>query len=330
MQQMINRIEDLEKQLKKMEEETKARKTLEITEEEKKQEGKEILEAVSREYTLDPAHTLGIDYSLSYSYSPSEDITTQNLEILQLRRISEHTITHNISTTYGILDNLSANFSFPIVYRYNKVGTSSQLNETDIGDIGLGTSWQPPKKLLEKVHLGDTPSTFSFSLSLPTGRSPYKINPNKELSTGSGLYSFTLGANFSKQVDPVVVFWSVGYGHSLPLKSLNYTVVTGSDQQVTLDKVDPGDTFTLGGGLGYALSYVTSINLVVNYRYAKSTQFTYKEIGLVKTADSVTGTVGLGMGWRVSQKTTLSFSLGMGLTDSSFSFTFRVPFTYML
>jgi hypothetical protein len=326
MQQMLNRIDELEKQLKRMEEENKARKSLEVTEEEKAQQEKEVLEAVSRDYTLDPARTLGIDYSLGYSYSKSEQLLTVN-EVLELKRTSEHTLTHNISGTYSILDNLAVSGNIPIVYRYDKVGTTSQLDQTDIGDISFGTAWQPIKS-----GPGDIHSTASFGVTLPTGRSPYKINPDKELSTGNGTYTFNVGGNFSKQVDPVVVFWSLGYGHSLELSGLDYTVVQDT---YILKKVVPGDSFNFSAGFGYAMSYATSINMSFNYKYTKNTKLTYKVVSTggalnVNTGDDIDATAAVGMGWRVSPKTTLSFSFGYSLTEPSFSLSFRVPFTFVL
>jgi len=319
MQQLLNRIDDLEKQLKKIEEENKARKKLEVTEEEKVQQEKEVLQAVSREYSLDPKGTLGIDYGLSYQFSRNEDIYTNPLT---LRRTSDHVLTHSLSATYSMRDNLSGTMTLPVVYKYNKRGTDEELDQTDIGDISFGVAWQPVKS-----GAGDVRTTLSIGVSLPTGRSPYKINPSTELSTGSGYYSLSAGANFSKQVDPVVVFWSLGYEHAIPLTNLNKQV----NEQYTLQEVKPGDSFSVNAGMGYALSYATTINMSFNYEYQLSTSLTYEEVASsAKSGDNVSATFGMGMGWKVSRATTLSFSLGYSLTDPTFTFQFRVPFSFVL
>jgi hypothetical protein len=36
------------------------------------------------------------------------------------------------------------------------------------------------------------------------------------------------------------------------------------------------------------------------------------------------------MGWRITQKTVLSYSLSYSLANSGFSLSFRVPFTFVL
>lgn len=320
-QELLDRIEDLEKQLKRMEEAQKARMKLEITEEEKEQREKEVLEAVDTDYTLDVQHTLGVDYSLSYSYSPSETTYTLD-EYLSLKRQANHTLTHSISLSYSVLDNLSMSTGLPVLYRYNKMGTDDELDETDIGDISIGVGWQPYKAVT-----GDVRTTVSLGATFPTGRSPYKINPDTELSTGSGYYVASLGANFSKQVDPVVVFWRLGYSHPFDITDLDYMV----DETVTLKKVEPGDGFSLGAGLAYALSYDASINVSFNYSYSLSTRYTYEELAYtIRSANSTSGSFGIGFGWKISPKTTISYSLGYSLVGDGFSLSVRVPFSFML
>jgi len=321
-QELLDRIDALETHLKRLEEESKARKSLEVTEEEKVEKEKEVLQAVGREYSLSPKGTLGVDYSLSYGYSPSETLYTLD-EVLQLKRISNHTITHTIATSYSILDNLSTSLNIPVVYRYNKMGTDDELDETDIGDISMGIALQPVK-----TRAGDFRYTVSLGAVFPTGRSPYKINPDTELSTGSGKYSMSLGGSFSKQVDPVVMFGNLGYSHTFNfnLKDMDYLVSSA----YTLQEVDPGDTYSFSLGVAYALSYQTSMNMSFSYSYGKSSTLTYKSLDPVKTGDSTSASMGIGVGFKVNPKTTVSVSVSHSLTSQGFSLTTRVPFDFVL
>jgi hypothetical protein len=325
-QELLDRIETLEKQLKKMEDETKARKSLEVTEEEKTGQEKEVLEAVGRDYSLSPKGTLSIDYSLSYSYSPSQTIYTAD-QLLRLESEADHTIQHSIYTSYSVLDNLTTSLNVPIVYRYNKLGTDSHLDQTDIGDMGLGLAFQTPPAWTWLKIPGDIRSTYSFGATLPTGRSPYKINPKTELSTGGGLYSLSLGGSFSKQVDPVVLFWNLGYSYPFDRSNLNYLV----QQKYTLDKVETGSTFSFGMGMGYSLSYANSLNMSFNYSYQLSSTLKYKELTTpIKTGDRVSATFGVGMGLMVTPKTLMSVSLGYSLASEGFSLSLRVPFDFAI
>lgn len=317
-QDLLDRIEELEKRINELSEESRARRKLEITEAEKQEKEKDVLEAVGREYTLDAKHSLGFDYTLSYNYSPSERFDSQLIVTEQ----SDHTIKHTISATYGMLDNLSTSTTIPFVYRYNKVGTDKEIDETDIGDISLGISYQP-----WGAKVGDVTKTFSLSVGLPTGRSPYKINPQTELSTGSGIFSVSAGGSFSVQIDPIVAFWNASYGYNFDATNLNYTLA----EDYVLEEVNPGNSWSVGAGMAYGLSYKVSVNTSISYSYSYSSEYHYRNASsTVKSGDSVSATLGMGMGWKVSNKTTMSFSLGYGLTGTGFSFAVRVPFNFML
>jgi opacity protein-like surface antigen len=332
-QELLDRIETLEKELKKIEDENKARKSLEVTPVEKTEQGKEVLEAVSREYTLSTKGTLSLDYSIGYAYAPTEAFTIQQQLVdatysLTANRQANHVITHSIYTSYSILDNLTSSMSIPIVYLYDKMGTTSSLSQTDLGDIGFGLGFQAPSSWKWLKLPGDINNTYSLGCSLPTGRSPYKINPKTELSTGSGTYGLSFGSSFNKQVDPVVLFWGVGYSRALPLRNLNY--LQGG---YTLERIDPGSSYSFNMGMGYALSYATSMNMSFGYGYAKSSTYTYKNIPAPKkrkTSDGTSGSFGLGMGMAITPQTSLSVSLSYSLLSAGFGLSARLPFNFAL
>jgi hypothetical protein len=331
-QELLDRIETLEKQLKKLEDEGKARKSLEITQEEKSDTEKGVLEAVGREYSLSPKGTFSLDYNLTYSYSPAEtfisqDQYTQSATTLEFQRQADHTIQHSLYTSYSILDNLTSSVNLPIVYRYTKQGTTSSLDQSDLGDISLGLAVQPPSSWTWLKLPADINSTYNLSAVLPTGRSPFKINTKTELSTGSGLYQLSAGGSFSKQIDPLVFFWSIGYSYPFDRKNLNYLV----QNTITLDEVKPGSSINFGMGMGYALSYANSINMSFNYSYQKSSTYKYKEVSSAqKSGDRVSATYGVGMGLMVTPKTVVSVSLGYNLISAGFSLSVRVPFDFVI
>jgi outer membrane protein W len=175
----------------------------------------------------------------------------------------------------------------------------------------------------------DIRTTYSLGAVFPTGRSPYKINSSTELSTGNGLYQLSFSTSFSKQVDPLVFFWSLGYSYPFDfnLQDLSTTQLS----TYTLNKVDPGSTINASLGWGYALSYANSLNMSVNYQYAFSSTLKYAEITKnIETGDQVSATFNLGMGFMVTPKTVMSASLGYSLTSTAFSLNVRVPFDFMI
>ncbi|ABW68227.1 SH3 type 3 domain protein [Desulfosudis oleivorans Hxd3] len=310
----------LREEVERLRTESEAREMLRMTEAEARKEEEEILSAASRNYTMSPKGTLNFDYSFGYTYD-SYDVADWTALVL------EHSANHNINNTvaagYSFSDNFRANVSIPFVYKYQDLGQTGSKSVTDLGDVSVGANWQP-------FRTGeDFPALiFSSSISIPTGRSPYEINPREDLSTGAGLFAASLGVSASKSLDPVVAYGGLQYTYALEESGLNQHLADG----LTLKKVEPsGGAVGLSMGLAYAMSYKASIHAGFSYAYIFGTTYHYDG---GRTADSGTGASGslsVGTGWKLDKRT-ISVNLGIGLTNdaSDFSFSFRIPFDYEL
>jgi hypothetical protein len=318
-QNLEQELQELKQEVQRIRSENEARKKLEIPEEEKNKSAEDILSAVSRQYTLSKKGTLGLQYSFSYSYY-SGDVIGTAVENLVQRRIN-HNLSNVISSYYALWDNLGVSAGIPFAYKYNQVGTSSAQESTDLGDVSLGFQVQPFKAG------GNIPTTIlSLGLSLPTGTSPYKVDPQRSLASGSGLYSLSGGVSLSKVLDPLVAFGNFGYTYSFPDDTLSqrwgaYDILT---------KVQPGSSIGLSMGFGYALSYQASLNLSANVGYSFNSKYTLNYYQTYETGTSVSASFNVGTGWRVSQARSIYVSLGIGLTtnDPDFSLSFNLPLDF--
>jgi len=323
MEEVLEKVRDLETKVETLKSEAKARKKLMITEEEKEQREREILTAVDKEeYTLERERSVGLNYTIAYSYSEDDELILDAADIIEGASQYNHTMKHQIALSYGLRDNLTCSFGVPFVYRYYKMGgRTGSVDVTGIGDMYLGINWQPFKK----KRWGFT-NTVSSSMTFPTGRSPYKINPNTEISTGSGVYSISAGINMSKPIDPIVVYGGVSYAHSFDFNVQDLDLNVGS---LVLQEVEPGDSIGLRMGFAYALSYRSSINLGFSYTYQLSTTYYYNGGRVAETPSDTSASISIGTGWKISPKTTVSMSLGIGLVgDDNFSLTFGIPFSF--
>ena len=141
------------------------------------------------------------------------------------------------------------------------------------------------------------------------------------------------GISLSKNFDPIVSYGTISYSYKLDIRDLNQSHGFRADdpsQPIILTKVDPGDSFSLTMGIGYALSYNVSINWAVNYSYYLSTSYTYKDIGTQKTSPSVISSFIFGTGWRTPSGRNISVNVRFGITDNTpdIAFTVRLPFTF--
>ena len=309
-------VQYLRKEIQKIRSENEARKKLEIPEEEKGQTIDDILSAAGRQYTLLKQGTVGLSYSLGYSYFSSDAIS----ESTTIERRSNHNLTNTITAEYALFNNLTLSAGIPFVYKYNRVGTSSAQDVTELGDISLGLSTQPLK-----AGGSMPPLIFSLGLSLPTGESPYEINQSETLSTGSGYYSVSGGFSLSKVIDPLVAFGSLNYSYGIKQSVDQYWSKTQ-----TLTEVEPGGSLGLSMGFGYALSYQASLNMSTQLSYSFGSKYTINDTQTYKSGSNLSGTFNVGTGWRVTQSRSIYVSLGIGLTnnDADFSLGFRVPFEF--
>jgi long-subunit fatty acid transport protein len=83
------------------------------------------------------------------------------------------------------------------------------------------------------------------------------------------------------------------------------------------------------------MSYKVSVNAAFSYSYEFSSTYTLKntvssQTQKSKSPDSAGGGLSLGVGWRASEKTTLSFGLSYSLTGTNFSLSIRAPFSFVL
>ncbi|RJG00129.1 transporter [Noviherbaspirillum saxi] len=297
----------------------------------KKQEGdtdqttllKQTLNAVDKQYSLIKRGVVQTTYDFSYSYIGQErinaDISSGQLTLFNIENDSSHAITNTLSVDYGLLDNLTGSVSLPLVSKYSDnpafTGTSHSL-----GDLNLGIRWQP-----WEARRGQLSTTFTGGVKLPTGRSPFKVDANEGLATGAGVTTFSAGMNVNNIVDPVALFGSINLSYSLAAKGLSQ--VRGAQ---ILTRVDPGASIGFGLGFAYALSYGISTSVSIQESISMRSKLRFADGRTVKTRTQTAGVLNLGLGYRVSPKTTINITAGIGLTDDSpnFSLGLTMPLSF--
>ena len=338
MQELEAKQKELFKEIERLNQIAEVRQRLEMTEEEREDQGKEILSAAGQEYTMRKKGTWGLDYSFSYSYKASDAILFESIEDAaaatttvnaSVEGFSNHSISNNISSQFAIYDNLTASINLPFVYKYDNGGASKAADITDLGDISVGCQWQP-----FKVNRFATAPIMSFSLSVPTGTSPYNTSHDNYMSTGAGMYSLTTSTALSKTFDPVMIYGNLAY----TVTYMDGGVSQNRDGGQVLTEVDPGNSTGFAMGVGYALSYKVSMNISTSYSFSQSTTYKWRNISdpanittsTQKSGTSASGKLNIGWGLRYSPKNTLNITTGFGLTNSAsdFSISLRLPFVF--
>jgi opacity protein-like surface antigen len=273
----------------------------------------ETLTATKKEYSMLRKGKRAITYDLSYTFVGHQIVDAATLNVVTSRG---HTVRNTIAVDVGVKDNLTANFSLPLVSKFVYSDASNEFHNR-FGDMSVGVRFQPMANSRSAPNM-----TVSASMGLPTGRSPF-VGIDSNASTGSGTYSGTVGVNLSKVIDPVALFGSANVTLSLPAKNLEQLVPNTTK---LLREVHPGQAFSFGAGFSYALSYNITTTMSFQQSITGGTRLVYEDTSTGemtdrKTASSNSGMLNFGLGVRVSPITTMNFSIGMGLTSDSPDFT---------
>ncbi|HYD79555.1 MAG TPA: transporter [Paucimonas sp.] len=275
---------------------------------------KQTLTAVDKQYSLIKRGRLQATYDFGYTYIGQErinaDLSSGELTLFSIENDSSHTATNTLTVDYGIQNNLTGSISLPLVSKYSQ-NRAYEGTSHSVGDIGLGLRWQP----LE-TRRGRPSATATTLLRLPTGRSPFKVDAEKGLATGSGVASLSAGLNLNHIVDPVALFGSINLTYSAPAKHLSQ-IRNGR----VLTRVEPGMSFGFGLGFAYALSYDISTSISLQESISAGSKLRFRDGRTIKTTTQTAGILNFGLGYRISPKTTLNITVGVGLTNDSPNFT---------
>ena len=281
---------------------------------------KETLTAVDKQYSLIRKGQVQVNYELGYTYIGQDKINTDlssgQATLFSIQNSNSHTVTNTLMLDYGLRNNLTANVSMPFISRYaDNVGYSG-VSHT-LGDLGLNVRWQP----LE-VKRDEPTFTLTGGVRLATGESPFKVDSEKGLATGSGINTFSLGANVTRIVDPVALFGSVNVGYGLKAKHLNQQLYNA-----TLREVKPGASFGFGLGFAYALSYKITTSFSFQESIQARSTLTFDNGNKAQTQTQSAGILSIGAGYRMSPKTTVNVTVGAGLTAAApnLSLTMSLP-----
>lgn len=282
----------------------------------------EVFQAAEKNYSLLRRGGVSLNYNFDYTYYGDQRIDlviepnldsngvptgTSSIRSADVSPVASHTYTNAFTLDYGILNNLTLSGRLPLVAKYD---TEEDLTSYGLGDISGSLRWQP----FEYVP-GRMSQTYFGSLKLKTGDSPYEIDLNKNLSTGSGYYSLTGGVSVSNVMDPVVLFGSASYSYNVTESDLNQ-VRSGA----VLKEVDPGNTLSFSMGFAYSLSYDVSLSASFQGSYNDKTTFKLYSGGETRTSTAgsqMSGIMNFALGVRVSPKTIANINVGFGLTELS-------------
>lgn len=284
-----------------------------------------------------PPGTFVVEPGVSYSHTSRARISISGFTLLEAivigrivtEDVKRDVVTPFINLRYGLAKDLQFEVKVPWMYRRDKeVWTSGNseiertVDDNNLGDIEAALNYQ-----LLRERGGWPDIVLNVRGKSITGNDPYGLKTELidgkqrlvELPTGSGHYGLSAGLTFVKSSDPAVLFATLGYFY-------NFERNVGVENDVDYGKVKPGDSLEFGVGMAYALNEKLSTSISYQQRFT----FKSKQNGnRVANSDVNVGSLFFGVSHALGAKTSLSFSVGVGLTKDAPDVTveMRVPFT---
>ncbi len=269
----------------------------------------EVFQAAEKQYSLLKSGEMGMSYSFDYGYFRNDRIDIAfndggSISRFLIEQDAQHSFSNSFSFDYGVWNNLTINAHLPLLFKYD---SAKDISGAALGDVSLGLRWQP-----FALKRGAPVTTLFGTFSTATGDSPYKINPNTDLSSGKGYYATSFGASTSKVIDPAVVFGSLSYTMGFDVTDLDQA---RGDRVLT--EFHPGDSVSFSMGMAYSLSYDLSISVSYQQSYAFQSEYLFNNGDFVGSEDSTSASLSSSVGVRMSPKRIVNVGFGFGLTEEA-------------
>ncbi|MEO6023243.1 MAG: acetate kinase [Burkholderiales bacterium] len=292
---------------------------------------------------LTPKGKFAVEPSLQYAYSSSNRVSVIGFEIfpalligvLDIRTANRTSYTATLTGRYGLTNRFEIEAKLPYVYRQETLQTREFLqasfrdNDFDssgngIGDVEVTGRYQFNTGGMEKAYYVGT-----LRLKTRTGKDQFQVDRDpdfprgggrlKEQPTGTGFYGVQPGLTVIYPTDPAVFFGSLSYLWNI--KRSNLVDSIGRH----FGEVDPGDAVTFNFGMGLSLNERASFSIGYDHSIFGKT----KVDGVVAPGELTTqlGTLLLGFSYKLTAKTNMNLSLGIGVTKDApdVQLTLRLP-----
>lgn len=279
-----------------------------------------------------------LEPSIEYSYTANNRVFLDAFTFLpalavgliDLREIKRHSTFAILTTRYGMTDRLELEFKLPYVYRSDSqrsrpvsigVGDDEIFNASGdgIGDLEFAARYQ-----LNNGNDGWPIFIGNLMVTLPTGTSPFDVEfvqstPGAvyptELPTGSGYISIQPSITALYPTDPGVFFGNVSYSFN-------------AETDESVGTVNPGDTIGMSFGLGFSLNERSSFSMGYSHKHVFESKIDDMN---VKGSVLDIGQLSIGYSFRLSPKTNINLSLGIGTTEDAqdVRLSLRVPMSIL-
>ncbi|TFW19238.1 acetate kinase [Massilia arenosa] len=305
---------------------------------------------------LTPRGKTVFEPSLQYSYSSSNRVALVGYTIipalliglLDVREVKRNTTTATATFRHGVTNRFEVELRVPYVYRsdatvsreiFTGTATERVFNTSGraIGDVEVAARYQVNAGNIErpyyvaglrfKSHTGRDPFTvITDCVTRCVGENVTGTGLPLTLPTGSGFYSLQPNLTVLFASDPAVFFGGVSYLYNFKRSGVSRTVLGGTKEW--LGELAPGGVLGFNVGLGLALNDKAALS--IGYDHNSVGRMRQNGVVVPGSVRTQLGTLLIGYSYRLSDRRSLNFTVGAGLTRDTpdVSLNLRVPLTW--
>lgn len=306
---------------------------------EEKTRPKQVSDILEQRGILTPQGTLVVEPSLQYTHSSVTRVALEGFTVIpsitigaiDVRAVSRNTVNAAVGLRYGVSNRFEMEVRLPYVSRSDTtvtrpLATPSEEDETvsvegdGLGDAELGLHYQ-----INRGGPGRAYYLANLRVKSTTGSDPFEIKTDPatglqtSLPTGSGFWGIQPSLTVSLPSDPAVFFGNVSYLWNLE-----------RDVNQNTGNINPGDSFGLSFGMGFAINQNSSFSL--GYSHSSVGKTTQNGVTIPGSQTLQVGSLLLGASHRVGKTSNFSVSLGAGITEDApdIQVSVRLPISYRL
>lgn len=304
------------------------------------------------------AGRITLEPSFEYSRTDRNRFVFRGIEVPQsvlvgvfdINESRQDVLTAALTGRFGISNRLEIGARVPFVYRDDKavlVPLVQNPPESGVGTVDTSSDGKGigDIEVFGRYQINEGRGGWPFLIAgiqaiIPTGKDPFEI-PRDALgnatrsATGAGFWAVSPNITALLPSDPATLFASIGYTFNFG-KEVNTRI-----SDALIDKVKPGGAPNATIGVGLSLNPQLSLSFAYAHTWQFATKSTIRPISITngvetigdpitsETRDLQIGRFLFGVGYRVNPKTTINWTVEMGVTDdaSDIRTTLRIPFT---
>lgn len=288
---------------------------------------------------LTPPGRFVLEPSFQYSYSSDARITVTGFTIIpaltvgviDVRSVNREFWTVALAGRYGVTPRFEIETKVPWVSRSEstlarpisapaQADTEFRTSGSGLGDIEIAGRYQITERppfligyLRYKSRTGDGP----FDVALTTPQAGVTIE--SRLATGTGFHAFQPGLTMIVPSDPAVFFGGLSY-----IWNVERRISSVDAAGTPVGDFDPGDGFNFNFGMGLSINDRASFS--VGYDHSVFQRNERNGAPIANTQTQQVGSLLFGLAYRVSLRTNMNLTLGIGATEAAPDITLALRF----